>query len=107
MLTNVLARLTPPCRDITRLLSESMDRTLPWSVRANMRLHLLICEGCRRYAAQLRAVRNSLRGQSGNEGMHTASPNLRLSEEASTRLKRALKSRGESQQPFRTDRGGA
>ena len=41
-----LARITPPCTDVTRFVSESMDRTLLVLTRIKLRLHLMICEGC-------------------------------------------------------------
>ena len=35
----LLARITPPSRDVTWLASESMDRTLPLSTRIQLQLH--------------------------------------------------------------------
>ncbi len=39
-------KLTPPCREITRLASRRLDNPLPWRVRIQMRLHYWICEFC-------------------------------------------------------------
>ncbi len=47
------------CRHITRLISQSMDARLPWPRRLAIRLHLLYCLGCRRYAGQLRFLRRA------------------------------------------------
>ena len=52
-----LARITPPCTDVTRFVSESMDRTLLVLTRIKLRLHLMICEGCAQYQQQLLALR--------------------------------------------------
>lgn len=93
IVNHLLARLTPPCRDITRLASESLDRTVPLTTKLTMLFHLLICKGCRRYVTQLRAVRESMRRQSGHGDGTTASPTPRLSDEARAQLKQALKSR--------------
>lgn len=53
--------LTLRCKDITRLLSESMDRKLPWHLRAGIWFHHLFCIWCRRYGRQLRLIRQVLR----------------------------------------------
>ena len=44
------------CRDTTRLLSESMDRELPLRTRIGLRLHLMMCTYCNRYAQQLQFI---------------------------------------------------
>jgi hypothetical protein len=59
-ITRVLARITPTCQDATRLLSESMDRTLPRRTRIALTVHLLICRGCRAYRRQLQRIRGAL-----------------------------------------------
>jgi len=47
------------CRQVTRLISQSMDAKLPWHRRLAMRVHLLYCVWCRRYAAQLQLLRRA------------------------------------------------
>lgn len=47
------------CRQATRLISQSMDTTLPWHRRLAVKLHLLYCVWCRRYSAQLRVLRKA------------------------------------------------
>jgi hypothetical protein len=49
------------CREATRLISQSLDAKLPWHRRLAMRVHLLYCVWCRRYAAQLRFLRKATR----------------------------------------------
>jgi hypothetical protein len=56
-----IARITPPCHDITRLLSQSMDRRLPLRTRLAIRLHFEICVWCKRYGQQLAAIRKASR----------------------------------------------
>lgn len=36
--------------------------TAPWSRRLALRVHLLACRHCRRYAAQIRAIGRAVRG---------------------------------------------
>ena len=53
----LVAHVIPPCHEVTRLVSQGMDRPLPWQVRLRLRLHLAGCVWCRRYAEQLRQLR--------------------------------------------------
>jgi anti-sigma factor RsiW len=49
------------CRNAARLISEGMDRPLTWVEKLSLHFHLLRCSACRRYQAQLRAMRDLLR----------------------------------------------
>ncbi len=40
------------CKEATQLLSESLEHRLPWRDRLRLRLHVLICAGCRRTGEQ-------------------------------------------------------
>ncbi|MBD0316381.1 MAG: zf-HC2 domain-containing protein [Nitrospiraceae bacterium] len=87
-----LIRVTPTCQEMTRLLSDEMDRPLPWKTRAKMRLHFLICKWCERYKNQLRFLRQAVRRhpeQISSDDPATPS----LSSEAKDRLKRTLRER--------------
>lgn len=84
------ARITPPCRDVTRLVSESMDRTLPLLIRIKLQLHYWICQACAQYRRQLLALRQATR-RSASE-TH-AQEDTQLSSAAKARLKEALRAR--------------
>lgn len=44
------------CREVTTMIgSDSLVRST-WSTRIGVRLHLMMCRHCSRYAAQLRAI---------------------------------------------------
>ena len=47
------------CKQVTRLVSQSMDARLPWYQRLSIRVHLLYCVWCRRYAAQVKFLRRA------------------------------------------------
>lgn len=50
------------CRELAqRYASDYLDGQLGWRARFGVRCHLLICEHCRRFVAQLRKVRTLLR----------------------------------------------
>ncbi|BBM85695.1 zf-HC2 domain-containing protein [Candidatus Uabimicrobium amorphum] len=48
------------CKDIAKLLSDSLEKELPWTQRVEIRLHLMICYVCRRYWKQLRFLHNCI-----------------------------------------------
>lgn len=49
------------CKEVsTMVASEDLTR-LSWRGRLGVRLHLLMCRHCRRYAAQLAAIGNAVR----------------------------------------------
>lgn len=49
------------CRDISALVSRSLDERLGPVDRLRIRLHLLICDACRRFASQARLLRQAVR----------------------------------------------
>jgi hypothetical protein len=48
------------CREATALLLQAQDRRLRWSERLALRLHLLICPPCPRFARQLQLMRGAM-----------------------------------------------
>src|SRR5215468_8881893 len=52
-----IARRTPKCREVVKLLSQSMEAKLPFTTRIKIRFHYLICIWCYRYGKQLHALR--------------------------------------------------
>jgi hypothetical protein len=52
-LANLVWRMTPDCREVTRLTSEGRDRPLPLGTRLRLGLHRCFCKWCARYAKQL------------------------------------------------------
>jgi hypothetical protein len=48
------------CKDVTEHASDHLEGALPWRVALQLRVHLLICEHCRRLLRQMRAVSGAL-----------------------------------------------
>lgn len=48
------------CKDASRLISAGLDRKLSSAERASLRMHLAICEACRRFRGQLLFLRQAL-----------------------------------------------
>ena len=44
------------CKEATRLVSEGLDRQLPFWRRLGLRLHVVMCRGCSRYTRQIKAL---------------------------------------------------
>ena len=75
------------CRQVARLVSQSMDASLPWHRRLAVRIHLLYCVWCRRYAAQVRLLRKAAGRLSAEELECSAE---RLSEEDKQKMRQSL-----------------
>ena len=49
------------CKEVTRLVSQGLDRRLGFAERVWLRLHLAICDGCTTFARQTRFIRKAVR----------------------------------------------
>ena len=78
------------CKDVTRLISESMDHSLPFGKRAGVRFHLLICRFCARYERQLLLIRETVRRIASMEDAYGSHIGERLSAEARERIRKSL-----------------
>jgi len=56
-LVKFIGKRTPKCREVVRILSQSMDSKLSLTMRIKLRLHYLICAWCQRYEKQLHELR--------------------------------------------------
>ena len=54
-------KLQLDCKEMSRLISEGQDLTLPPAERARMRLHFVICETCRNVDEQFGFLRRAMR----------------------------------------------
>ena len=78
------------CKDVTRLISESMDRSLPLGKRIGVRVHLLICKFCARYERQLHQIRETARHLVATEESPGEPYGETLSEKAREHIRRSL-----------------
>jgi predicted anti-sigma-YlaC factor YlaD len=49
------------CREISEYASDFLDSALPWRIRLQVRLHLMLCRFCREYVRQMTLVAGALR----------------------------------------------
>jgi len=77
------------CKAVTRMVSESMDRKLPFYQRIGIRMHLLMCKLCSRYRRQLSFLRETIRLQAASsEDIESA---IVLPPGARERIKRSIR----------------
>jgi hypothetical protein len=77
------------CKEVTRMVSESLDRKLPLHQRIGIRMHLLMCRFCSRYRKQLLLLRETMRLYDMQRvGLETP---VTLPEEARERIKLSLR----------------
>ncbi|MDR8727792.1 zf-HC2 domain-containing protein [Burkholderia pseudomultivorans] len=55
------------CKDVTRLLSDALDRRLTMHERVQVRVHLPVCSGCRAYRGQIALLRKAAKVAAGQE----------------------------------------
>ena len=90
-LVKFIGKRTPKCREVVRILSQSLDSKLPLKTRIQLRFHYLICAWCQRYEKQLHELHKFARAVPDHvEEMSMES----LSSESKERMKQALRNRG-------------
>jgi len=51
------------CKEVSQLVSQSMDRELSFTKRMGVRFHLMMCRYCARFGQQLKRIRELIRSQ--------------------------------------------
>jgi hypothetical protein len=78
------------CKDVSKKVSASMDRTLPFYQRMFIRIHLMMCKYCSRFRRQLMILRKMSRIEIIFP--KDVDQSMVLSMEARERLKKSLRS---------------
>ncbi len=78
------------CEDISRKISQSMDKQLPWHQRIAIWFHLMMCRYCQLFRRQMILLREISRFK-GLPGSHDASSE-KLSDETKEKIKAKLRS---------------
>ncbi len=76
------------CKEVTQMVSESLDRKLPLHQRMGIRVHLFMCKFCSRYRKQLLILREAMRLQ--EKYVEDTKPSPTLRPEARERIRRFL-----------------
>ncbi len=56
------------CKDVAKAIGQDEWRTASWRRRLALRVHLLMCRHCRRYAAQIRVIGTAARSLFREQG---------------------------------------
>ncbi|MGH9902634.1 MAG: zf-HC2 domain-containing protein, partial [Pyrinomonadaceae bacterium] len=89
-LRSVVKKYSPACKQITALVSRSLDRQLSFRQRLLLRLHLFGCRACALFREQLRLLRSLVRRRAQSADFAT-SPETILPAEARERIGLALR----------------
>jgi hypothetical protein len=85
-----LLRRLPACKQIVKVISESMERKLSLRERITVKLHLWICLWCVWYLEHLNLMRDTIRTKTSQEPNLDSSSLPPLSPEARERMKLRL-----------------
>lgn len=84
----------PECREMTKVITASLDDKLSWRERLLMKLHLKACDPCTNFIEQIKFIRTSLGHSIDKAGQPDHS--VVLSDNARSRMKQALETTGSS-----------
>ena len=85
-----LLRRLPACKQIVKVISESMERKLSLRERITVKLHLWICLWCVWYLEHLNLMRDTIRTKASQQANLESSSLPPLSAEARERMKLRL-----------------
>ena len=77
------------CKEVSMMVSESMDRKIPLHRRILMTAHLFMCRHCNRFKKQLLILKNAAGLEDIHEDDLGGAPSL--SKETRERIKRAMR----------------
>lgn len=83
-LSRLFRKILPSCKDVTELVSKSLETKLFWHENLQLKHHLWVCEPCSRYLSNLKFMKRVFEIDEHKTPV--------LSRAASERIKNALKS---------------
>jgi hypothetical protein len=82
------------CKEATRLISEGQERPMSLMERWGLRIHLWMCDNCRKFDRQIAFLRKALRLL--GEKLETGSQGPDLPSEAKERIRQVLREKDHS-----------
>lgn len=80
------------CKEISKLVSQSMDRELTWRERMNVWMHLKMCRLCAAFRRDVLSLRKRIRQQAISIEDVASVHEVKLSAEAAERIRQAIQS---------------
>ena len=82
-------RNLPPCREIVKIITASLDGKVSWKERILMKIHLFSCDPCVNLLKQFKFMRTAIDHHSHHAEEATEQP--QLTSDARDRIKQTLK----------------
>lgn len=80
------------CKEISKLISESLDHRLSWWQRVNVWVHLGMCKLCWGFRKDVTLIQNETRNLADKSVDDEVDSNVQLSDESRDRIRRRLES---------------
>lgn len=90
LMMKVMSRMMPTCGEVSLLTSRAMDEKLSLKEHLGIKMHLLVCKWCRRYASQLHQVREMIHQHAPESKIESGKTMAGLTTAAQERLNRAI-----------------
>lgn len=81
------------CKEVSKLVSESLDRKLSWWQRINLWMHLGMCGLCSRFRKDMIHLHEETQQHAEEIEQDTADADVKLSDDSRDRMKRLLESK--------------
>ncbi len=79
------------CKEISELVSRSLDERLGWRARIELTMHLAMCRLCGKFSRHVKQLRRKLEAMPEPPESAEVSQSLKLSTEARARIGEALR----------------
>ncbi len=77
------------CKEASYLASKKLDKKLTWRESLNFRLHVLMCDLCRRYAMEIKKLHGVMQ-KAGKSSLSMLPESVKLSQQSRERIKQAF-----------------
>ncbi len=88
---------TLSCREASRLISDALDRELTRRERWSLRLHMLLCTACKRFAQQASTIRMAIAKMPDHVRQGCFEAAAGLTADRKTQIKRLLAQAGQAE----------
>jgi len=77
------------CKEASFLASKKLDKKLTWRESIGLRLHIMMCSLCRRYAIEMKKMHRMMK-KAGKSGVSILPESVKLSKQSRERIKQVL-----------------
>ena len=77
------------CKEASYLASKKLDKKLSWRENLNFRLHIMMCNLCRRYAREINKLHEVIQ-KAGESSLSKLPDSVKLSKQSQERIRKVL-----------------